>query len=156
MYLPVMDDINVYPLCFFLTPQQSSGRAVCVCFFLCVSVHTTCQAILAWPPRCSQGVENISPVTIDNYPELPAPSAAQRNSYLQWPPPLLILCPTASCLQSLVPEIKEHRRYWSPLLTEGGEEGGRRGHSVKIVYPEKSPQCQLTNTTHFHFRATWG
>lgn len=37
---------------------------------------TACQAILALPPWHSQGVENISPETIDSSPQLSAPSAA--------------------------------------------------------------------------------
>lgn len=81
MYPLVIDDFYVYPLCFCLSPQQSSGSSlsasVCVCVFTGLRNHlTACQTILASLPRHSQGAENISPVTIDSSPPHLQPNAA--------------------------------------------------------------------------------
>lgn len=87
-------------LCFFVTPQ-----CACVCvsvLYVCVCVQPAMTLLTPgnpWPPQHSQGVENISPATIDSYPQLTAPSAVQHSPNLQWLPLLLILCPTTSCFE---------------------------------------------------------
>ncbi|CAB1453565.1 unnamed protein product [Pleuronectes platessa] len=74
--------------------------------------------------------------------------------YLQRLPLLLIVCPRRFLLQGPVPEIKEQHGHWSPLLTGGvGRVGGKKG-AQDCLSREKSPHRQLTNTTHFHSRAT--
>jgi len=93
MYLQVMDEFCIYPLCFSLL--------VSMCVYVCFSaqpLHRT-PGNPGFDSLTFPGSGKHTPWNNRLLPTAPSPICNLTEAYLQWLPPRLILCPTASCLE---------------------------------------------------------